>query len=340
MKGREFPSFFAREGKYSFGVVNKTAMSKTFVVSDETINSYGFRVLTSGINTKNFLKNPIGLFNHQRYDDWSTEYSGPVVKWSNLVKQKDGSMVADPVFDENDPKGKVIANKVENGFLSAASIGFKIIEMSDDPKYMLPGQKYPTVTKCELVEISIVDIPSNKNAIALYDESENRIELNDDTDIMKLSAYKSRITSPPENMKKLSITAGLTALAAFLGLESGKDHEVELSDAQLQKLNDDVASLATLKQEKLKAEQDLAEAKTAHTSALATKDTEITNLKSERDGLQEKVNKLPGAAPSTPASTTLKEGETTEEPENEFLSDTDKKMKELRESVYGKEDKK
>jgi HK97 family phage prohead protease len=208
-------------------------MNKTFIVSsDDVINSYGFRVLTSGIDTSKFDKNPVGLFNHQRNDDWSTEYNGPIVQWKNLQKLKEG-LQADAEFDTEDPKGKIIANKVEKGFLRGASVGIRIIETSEDPKLMLPGQKYPTVTRCELREISIVDIPANPNALALFDEDDNRIELNCEEDLMKLSAFNKTTESQVTNMFKLKLTAGLTALAAFFGLESGKEPEVELSDAQL-----------------------------------------------------------------------------------------------------------
>lgn len=39
---------------------------KTFVLSDESVNSYGFRVLTDGIALDNFKKNPVMLWNHTR----------------------------------------------------------------------------------------------------------------------------------------------------------------------------------------------------------------------------------------------------------------------------------
>lgn len=39
----------------------------TFVLHDETVNTYGFRMLTSGANLEEFRKNPVILLNHK---DW------------------------------------------------------------------------------------------------------------------------------------------------------------------------------------------------------------------------------------------------------------------------------
>lgn len=50
---------------------------------------------------------------------------------------------------------------MENGFLRSASIGVDIIEDA-----VINGVK--TITKCSLFEVSIVDIPANKNALKLY----------------------------------------------------------------------------------------------------------------------------------------------------------------------------
>ena len=126
---------------------------QTFLVSDETKNSYGFIVLTSGIDTEQFEKNPIMLFMHDRK-------SSVIGKWENLKKDGD-KLYADAIFDTNDPQGKLIADKVKNGFIKSASLGIEILE-----------QKGDLITKSILHEISIVDIGSNKNALKLYNKKE------------------------------------------------------------------------------------------------------------------------------------------------------------------------
>lgn len=155
---------------------------KTFILSDDSINSYGFRTLTAGIDITQFEKNPIMLFMHNRaYRGTDDEYT-VIGRWENIRKVK-GQLLADAVFDESDPMAKKIADKVNGGFLRMASLGFNPVETSNDPKLLLPGQRYETVTKCIAKEASIVDIGANNNALALcdvpalYDEHEALITL-------------------------------------------------------------------------------------------------------------------------------------------------------------------
>ena len=72
----------------------------TFVVTDESLNTYGFRVLTAGIDTSQFEKNPVGYFMHNRntYDPKGDEV---ICRWENLKKLANGTMTADAVFDED-----------------------------------------------------------------------------------------------------------------------------------------------------------------------------------------------------------------------------------------------
>ena len=142
-------------------------MPKTFVLSDENkLNSYGFRVMTAGIILDRFKANPVMLFMHKRYGE---DYKGPIGKW-NSVRSENGQLLAESDFDAKDDFAAEIEGKVERGYLKGASIGIiDILEYTEDPEFMLPGQKLPTVTKCIISEASIVDIPSNELSVALYD---------------------------------------------------------------------------------------------------------------------------------------------------------------------------
>lgn len=124
-----------------------------FVVSDETLNSHGFIVLTSGINTAKFERNPIMLYMHDRDN-------GVIGRWENVHKEGT-QLIAEAVFDESTELGAKVKKQVENGFLRSASIG--IDNMIYDER---DGVK--TVTQCDLFEISIVDMPANENAVKLY----------------------------------------------------------------------------------------------------------------------------------------------------------------------------
>lgn len=130
-----------------------------FVLSDESVNRYGFRVLTSGINLEAFKANPVMFYNHNRYDM-------PIGIWKNIKIEGD-TLTAEPEFDEDDELAKRVQAKVEKGHLRMCSIGFDVLELSDDPALMLAGQKRSTVTKCDLMEVSIADIGANKAALKL-----------------------------------------------------------------------------------------------------------------------------------------------------------------------------
>ena len=132
-----------------------------FLLSDESVNRYGFRVLTAGIDLSGFLKNPVMFYNHNR----STL---PIGIWEN-VEVKQGKLLADAVFDDADADAFAlqIQSKVEKGIINMTSIGFDVLEVSDDAALLVPGQKRSTVTKSALLEVSITDIGANKNAIRL-----------------------------------------------------------------------------------------------------------------------------------------------------------------------------
>lgn len=124
-----------------------------FIVSDESLNSHGVVVQTSGIRLGRFLKNPIMLFMHNRS-------LGVAGRWDN-IRFEDGKMFATPVFDDAHEPGKSTKERVESGFLKGASLGISNCEIE-----LVNGVN--TVTSCDLEEISICDIPSNENALQLY----------------------------------------------------------------------------------------------------------------------------------------------------------------------------
>ena len=157
-------------------------MKKSFVLHDETLNTYGFRMLTSGADLTEFIKNPVMLLNH---NDWSL----PIGRWEN-IRTEGGKILGDPVFNLKDVKkdgGAEIAQLVSDDFIRMASIGaWPPLEVSDDQLLKLPGQTLPTVTKWKVREASIVTIGGNHNALAFYDADGNTIDLTDTSAVIKL----------------------------------------------------------------------------------------------------------------------------------------------------------
>jgi HK97 family phage prohead protease len=189
---------------------------KTFVLSDESVNSYGFRVLTAGIDLTDFARNPIMLWNHTR--SWAdTEDSIlPIGRWENLRTQ-DGKLLGDAVFDTEDGFAAKIAGKVQRGVIKACSIGFQTLETSDAPEYLIKGQTRPSVTKCKLVEVSVTDIPANAHAVSLYDAKGHIIELTAETvdSVLNICARNCNLkyNNKTEKMKLIALALGLPDLA-------------------------------------------------------------------------------------------------------------------------------
>lgn len=169
-----------------------------FILSDESINKYGFRVLNAGIDLTEFKKNPVMFYNHNRM-------SLPVGKWNN-ISLIDGKLVAEAEFDEDDEFAMQIKSKVEKNILNATSIGFDVLAVSEDKADLLKGQTRPTVTKSRLLEASIVDIPANGNAMKF--NFDNGVQLSGNIPQEFLNAVLPVIQNKP-NMKKIAAKLGL-----------------------------------------------------------------------------------------------------------------------------------
>lgn len=130
-----------------------------FTICDETVNRYGWRLLMSGGNLDGFVQNPVCCVQH-------STYMIPVGKWSDL-KLEGGKFTGTVEFDRNDDEAVKLYWKYKDGYMSAVSLNIIPLEESDDPKYLIKGQTRKTVTKWDLLEISLVTIPGQKNAVKL-----------------------------------------------------------------------------------------------------------------------------------------------------------------------------
>ncbi len=194
---------------------------KTFVVSDETTNSYGFRVKTAGINLDRFKKNPVMLNMHDR--------AQVLGGWENL-RIEGTQLLADPVWDEEDEAAMKVKGKVDRGFIKGSSIGIEPIKTTYNDK-----DDTIEVTESILKEISIASVPSNENALALYDKDgtimnkEQLIALSDSskTNNTNLTDMKNlKILA-----KVLNLTDGATEDDVTLAVQTLAETNVTLSDA-------------------------------------------------------------------------------------------------------------
>lgn len=138
-------------------------MTHKFIVNTENVNELGYRVLTAGIDTEQYERNPVVLFGHVRATSDPKRVVGRCVK----LYKENNQLIADVEFDIEDDLGKTVAGKVERGFIKMASLYADVKETSVDEKDILPEQSFATVTKCKMVELSIVDVGGNDNALKL-----------------------------------------------------------------------------------------------------------------------------------------------------------------------------
>lgn len=141
-------------------------MKKEMVISTPRINSYGSRILTEGIDTSQFERNPILLWMHFRWDGYRCAPL-PIGRVENL-RREGNALIGTPVFDTGDDFARLIKNKWESGILKMCSPGIEILETSRAPELVMPGQTRETITRCKLVEVSIVDIGANDDALQLH----------------------------------------------------------------------------------------------------------------------------------------------------------------------------
>jgi HK97 family phage prohead protease len=142
-----------------------------FKASDESINSYGYWVLTSGIEIPSTGVVPV-YYNH--------DTSGlPIGKAYNFKKDKQGNLTCDIELDEKDEFAMEVKDKIKGNYITGCSMGIIVKTTSNDTKFRKPNQTKETVIASRLVEVSVAPIPSNVNAIKLSAENGSDYVLND-----------------------------------------------------------------------------------------------------------------------------------------------------------------
>lgn len=263
-------------------------VDKEFLLTDETVNCYGYRLLTSGLQLDRF-EPPIGFFMHDREQ-------GVAVKWEDL-EIRDGALYGKPVVDEK--RFPDLPQQIMEGFYAAASVGHIVaLEMSDEPALKVEGQTGPTVTKWFPRECSIVDIPGNYNAVAqqnkLFDEGGN--VLLDLTDNLKHQAMDKK-TIEVEKLAELN----LPNLAADATPEQALTVIRELADkaAKAESLERELTAskteLANLKEqaESEKVNALVEKALADHKINQATADKLKADYKGNAEGLKSLLDAMP-----------------------------------------------
>lgn len=207
-------------------------MGKRARLTDDSLNSHGSRVLTSGVDTTQYERNPVLLYMHER---------GRVIGYMKEIEVKEGEITGEPVFDCATELSKQCKKQWEVGSLRMVSIGIDVLELSEEPQHLLAGQTSPTITKSRIFETSIVDIGANDNAIVMRHNGKQITLGRDSENPLPLLNINNQPKTTEKEME-------LKTIAQKLGLPETADEPTVL--AKIGDLNRTAAETEQLKKEK------------------------------------------------------------------------------------------
>lgn len=251
------------------------------VLSDESLNDRGFRVMNDSIKWDRYLKNPVLVEQHMswkapigRLEDIKLESD----KWTGII-----------VFAST-KEGQKYKQLYDEGYIRAVSLGGNAVIVEDE----FGGKKTKSF---DVFEISLVTIPSNANAVyykelnaklghipveyKLYSENKELITLSSNfEELMQMEEkekqqevelqakneepQKASIESPKEEVKEVGISEHtvLSALKKLIGLKSEKkkleddeeEEEKDIKDDEEEDKKEVEENKAKDKKEKLESE--------------------------------------------------------------------------------------
>lgn len=205
-------------------------MEKRVRMTDDSLNSHGSRVLTTGVETAQYKRNPVLLYMHER---------GKVIGYMKNIEVMDGEITGVPVFDCATELSKQCKKQWEVGSLRMVSIGIDVLELSEEPEHLVEGQTAPTITKSRIFETSIVDIGANNNAIVMRHNGKQITLGKDSENPLPMLNNKPQTTKQQMELKTIALKLGLPETA---------DEAAIL--AQIGELNHTVAEVEQLKKDK------------------------------------------------------------------------------------------
>lgn len=215
-------------------------MSKRVRITNDSLNSYGTRVLTAGMDIEQYRRNPVLLYMHER---------GNVIGFVKDIQVENNEVTGELVFDEVTELSKRCKRQFEFGSLKMVSAGLDIIEMSEDSRYLVVGQTSPTIVKSKLFEVSVVDIGANDDALVLKKDGK-QITLGRDGECALPLLNTNPIKQEQMEQKKLALQLGLpeTATEDEITAKLGELHAAQEENVRLKKEKEELtlASITTL----------------------------------------------------------------------------------------------
>lgn len=134
---------------------------RRFVASDESVDSYNSVIKADGWDLERYTKNPVVLFGH-------ASWSHPIGKGNAFIEGK--QLMLDVTFlpEDVNPLAERTLRILDEG-LMGASVGFDPLEWEIDEDRATGDEDWWNVplkyTRQSLLEVSVVTLPSNENAL-------------------------------------------------------------------------------------------------------------------------------------------------------------------------------
>lgn len=207
----------------------------TFVASDGTRDSAGTVLNVDGWDLQRFNKNGIIGYQHKVYGSWSDTENPDNVIGKGHAYVDDKKLMVDVEFEpaEINPLAEKIYQKLLFGSLKAVSVGFVPVGKGawgegeealsgSNPTYYYAGQ--------ELLEVSVVNIPANPNALrkgleeqdeeiaALRAEAEEEAKVEEEPEVVEEPEKEELAPEEPEvkGLDELEIRKKLSIAGAAL----------------------------------------------------------------------------------------------------------------------------
>lgn len=219
-------------------------MGKRVRITNSSVNSYGTRVLTNGLDISQYERNPVLLYMHER---------GTVIGYMKDLRLEGDELTGEPVFDEASELSQRCKKQWDFGSLRMVSIGIDIIETSESPEHILQGQSRPTITKSKLDEVSVVDIGANDDAIVLKKDGRRLINENINEVLHLMKPNNNQQKSKEMKLNEIALLLGLPETADETKVKETISSMMELQsalEASTKEVETLSAQIATLKEEK------------------------------------------------------------------------------------------
>ena len=175
-----------------------------FTFSSDIVDRHGDIINQSGIDVKNYLKNPVFL----RFHDNHAKPIGKTMSLDLIKRGKREFLMGDVVFARDiTDDAEEFYQLYKGGYMNTVSVGLIVKDYDDETS---------TIVRSELLEVSGVNVPANPEASVSVTSDRNI--LTDEHNLCTLNNVSKQSTTKTVSVKDFkSITDTVTELAERLG---------------------------------------------------------------------------------------------------------------------------